>query len=64
MDERMRGLDLGFINPVGTWSVLDFRPGSGGVEWCYVCLRGESGFFVKRAGTGICILFLADTCAF
>ena len=44
--------------------VLDFRPGSGGVDWCYVCLRGESGFSVKRAGTGICILFLADTCAF
>ena len=49
-DEWIRGLGLGFINPVGTGELLDvclclgrggvgrgLRPGSGMVEWCYVC---------------------------
>ena len=31
-------------------------PGSGSVEWCYVCVCCESGFFVLMAGPGICIL--------
>ena len=35
--------------------------GSGGVVWCYVCVRCESGF--SLAGQGICVLCLADTCA-
>ena len=58
----MRELGLGFTNPVGTWGVLDMclcfgcggvggewawtRVGSGGVGWCYVCVRCESGFSV------------------
>ena len=37
-------------------------PGSGAVGWCYVCVRCESGFSVKMAGPGICVLCLADTC--
>ena len=36
--EWMRGLGLGFTNPV--------RAGSGGVGWCYICVRCESGFSV------------------
>ena len=24
--------------------------------WCYVCVRGESGFFMLMAGTCICVL--------
>ena len=36
-------------------------PGSGGVGWCYVCVRRESGFSVWMSGTGICVLCLADT---
>ena len=66
--EWMRGLGLGFINPVGTGGVLDvclwfggvgrgLGPGSGGVLLC-LC---ESGFSVLMAG--ICVLCLADTCA-
>ena len=31
--------------------------------WCYVCVSSESGFSVKMAGPGICVLCLADTCA-
>ena len=46
--ECMRGLGLGFTNPVGTGGVLDvclymdcgreFETGSRRVGWCYVCL--------------------------
>ena len=36
----VRGLALGFTNPVGTWGVLDVCLG------CYVCVRCESGFSV------------------
>ena len=39
-----------------------FRPGSGAVGWCYVCVRCVSGFSVYMAGPGICVLCLADTC--
>ena len=61
----MRGLGLGFTNPVGTGGVLDVclcfgcggvdgvggewvgaGLGSGGVGWCYVCMRCESEFSV------------------
>ena len=58
----MRGLGLDFTNSVGTGEVLDvsvFRlrwcrwgvgkglgPGSGGLGWCYVSVRCESGFSV------------------
>ena len=38
-------------------------PGSGGVGWCFVWVRCESGFSVYMAGPGICVLCLADTCA-
>ena len=38
-------------------------PVSGGVGWCYVCVRCEYGFSVYIAGPGICVLCLADTCA-
>ena len=50
--EGMRGLGLGFTNPVGTGEVLDVCPclGCGGVggEWvgCYAGVSCESGFFV------------------
>ena len=60
--EWMRGLGLGFTNPVGAGGVLDecvfglqwyrwgvgsgLGPGSGGVGWCYVCVSCESGFSV------------------
>ena len=50
--EWMRGLGLDFTNPMGTGGVLDvclcfgLGPGSGGVGWCYVCVRCESGFSV------------------
>ena len=37
--------------------------GYGRVEWCYVCVSCESGFFVYMKGPGICILCKADTCA-
>ena len=53
----MKGLGLGFTNPVGTWGVLDvylcfgcggvgrgLGPGSGGMGWCYACVSCESGF--------------------
>ena len=30
----------------------------GRVVWCYVCVRCESGFSVKMAGPGICVLCL------
>ena len=30
--------------------------------WCYVCVSCESGFSVYKAGPGICVLCLADTC--
>ena len=61
MDER----NLCFNNPVGTRGVgRGLGPGSGGMGWCYVCVRYESGFSVLMAGPGICILCLADTCAF
>ena len=42
---------------VGAWA----RVWSGG--WCYVCVSYESGFTVLMAGTCICILCLAATCA-
>ena len=57
----MRELGLGFTNPVGTGGVLDVCPwlgcgdvgGVGGgvgrvgaVEWCYICVRCESGISV------------------
>ena len=35
----------------------------GGVGWCYVCVRYESGLSVYMAGPCICVLFLADTYA-
>ena len=38
-------------------------PGSGGVGSCYVCVSCESGFSVLMVAPGICVLFLADTCA-
>ena len=31
--------------------------------WCYVCVSCESGISVYMAGSGICVLYLADTCA-
>ena len=40
------------------------EPVSGGVGWCYVCVRCESGLSVLMAGPGICVLFLAETCAY
>ena len=54
----MRGLGLGFTNPVGTGVVLDVclggggvggvgrELGHGGVVWCYACVSCESGFSV------------------
>ena len=53
-DEWMRGLGLGFTNPVGTGGVLDvclcfgcgwwgLGPRSRGVWWCYVCVNCEYG---------------------
>ena len=39
-------------------------PRSGGVVWCYICVRCESGLAVLMAGTGICVLCLADTCVY
>ena len=39
-------------------------PWSGGVWWCYVCVRCESGFYVWMVGPGIFVLCLADTCAY
>ena len=33
-------------------------PGSGGVGWCYVCVR----FSVYMAGPGICVWCLSGTC--
>ena len=75
--EWMRG--LGFTNPVGTGEVLDmclcFGCGgwvsSGqvawtrvwGMGWSYVCVSCESRLSVQMVGPGICVLFLADTCA-
>ena len=77
--EWMRGLGLGFTNPVRTGGVLGVclclscggvggewvgawtRFWSGG--WCYVYMRCGSGLSVYMAGTDICVLFLADTCA-
>ena len=58
--EWMRGLGLGFTNPMGTGGVLDvclcFGCGVGGesvggldqgaVGWCYVCVSCESGLSV------------------
>ena len=59
--EWMRGLGFDFTNPVGTgesvgcvfwlrlcmWVVgRGLGPGSGGVLWCYVCVRCESGYSV------------------
>ena len=55
--EWMRGLGLGFTNPVGTGGVFDvylwwvavvygLGPWFGRVGWCYVCVRCESGFSV------------------
>ena len=60
--EWMRGLGLGFTNPVGTGGVVDvcvfwmrwcrwgvgmgLGPGSEVVGWCYVCVRCESEFSV------------------
>ena len=52
----MRGLGLGFNNPVGTGGVLDvclYLDCGGdwvwgleqGVGWCYVCVSCESGLF-------------------
>ena len=55
----MRGLSLGFTNPVGTWGVLDvclcFGCGGVGAEWvggldqglegwCYVCVDGRARY--------------------
>ena len=57
--EWMRGLGLGFINPVGARGVLDvclclgccgvgrgIVQHSGRVGWCYVCVSCESRIFV------------------
>ena len=43
--------------------VRGFGTGSGGVAWCYICVRCESGIFVWMAGPGICVLCLVDPCA-
>ena len=60
----MRGLVLGFTNPVGTrgvfrlrwWGVSrGFGPGSGGVGWCYICVSWEFRFAVYMTGPGICL---------
>ena len=71
VESVVSGLGLGFTNHVGTCGVFwvavvwgvgrGIGPGSGGVGWCYVYVSCESGFSVWMAG--ICILFLADTCA-
>ena len=42
--EWIRGLALGFTNPVGTGGVLDVAVVW--VEWCYVCVSCESGYLV------------------
>ena len=55
--EWIRGLGLGFTNPVGTgglclgyggvWGVdRGLGPWSGRAGWCYVCVSCESGLFV------------------
>ena len=31
-------------------------PMSGGVGWCYICVRCESGLSVYMTGLGICVL--------
>ena len=70
----MRGLGLGFTNPVGTGGVWDaclccggvgalLGPGYGRMGWFYVGVCCESGLFVEMAGPGICVLCSADTCA-
>ena len=71
--EWMRGLDLGFTNPVGTGGVLDVClccGGAGGerVEglnqgleaWCCVCVIPE---YLCRWQVQVFVLCLADTCA-
>ena len=76
MGER---IGLCFTNPVGTGGLWDvclclgcggvggvavwLGPGSGRVEWCYVWVYCESGFYVEMAGPGICVLCSVDTCA-
>ena len=56
----IRGLHLGFINPVGTGGVLDvcrgLGPGFRRAGWCSVCVSCESGLFMYIAGPDICIL--------
>ena len=44
------------------WVVAWTRVWRGG--WCYVGVRCESGLSVYMVGPGICILCLADTCAY
>ena len=54
----MRGLGLGFTNPVGTGGVLDVYMCSG-----YGGVGGVGGAWVGGLDQGICVLYLADTCA-
>ena len=64
--EKMKGLGLGFTNPLGIWGVLDTYlcfgcGGVGGVGgewvgrvlWCYLCVKCESGLSVYMVGPGI-----------
>ena len=50
--ELIRGLGLGYTNPVGTEVVLavgcgrGLIAGSGRIVWCYVCVSCEYGSFV------------------
>ena len=48
---------LGYGGVGGVWGVSCWLgPRSGRVEWYYVCVCCESGFFVAMAGLGICVL--------
>ena len=47
------------VGGAGYW----LGPESGRVEWCYVCMCCDYGFFVEMEGAGICVLCSADTCA-
>ena len=53
----MRGLGLGFTNPVRTGGVLDVCMCSG-----YGGVGGVGGAWVGGLDQGICVLCLADTC--
>ena len=58
-------LGCGGVGVIGGEWVRGLDRGLEGWGWkhiCYVCVSCESGFSVYRAGPGICILCLADTC--